>query len=102
MGNVGFRTLLTRSLSLAAAEAIWLRAVRVSADGTFEGLDPPEGQLDQKMIAVGKVVLLAELFGLLVAFIGESLTLRLLGDIWPELSFNDLDFGAGVTNEKTK
>jgi len=33
MGNVGFRSLLSRALALANAEVAWLRAVHVKADG---------------------------------------------------------------------
>ena len=43
----------------------------------------------------GGVVLLAQLLGLLVAFIGESLTLRLVREVWPQLPLDDLDFGKG-------
>jgi hypothetical protein len=39
---------------------------------------------------------------LLVAFIGPNLTLLLVGDIWPQISLNDLDFGNGGKNEKPK
>jgi hypothetical protein len=39
MGSVGFRALLSRALVLANAEIPWLRAVRVKADGSLEGLD---------------------------------------------------------------
>jgi len=43
----------------------------------------------------GRVVLLAQLLGLLVAFIGEDLTLRLVREVWPKLSINDVNFGKG-------
>jgi hypothetical protein len=43
----------------------------------------------------GRVVLLAQLLGLLVAFIGERLTLSLVREIWPRIPLNDLDFGNG-------
>jgi hypothetical protein len=38
---------------------------------------------------------LAQLLGLLVAFIGPSLTMRLVGEIWPQISLNKVDFGHG-------
>jgi hypothetical protein len=50
----------------------------------------------------GGVVLLAQLLGLLVAFIGENLTLRLVREVWPKVPLDDLDFGKGEKNEKTK
>jgi hypothetical protein len=100
MGNGGFRALLSRALVLATAEVSWLRAVHVQADGALEGLEAPRAQLDPAEFLEGKVVLLAQLLGLLVAFIGTSLTLRLVGEIWPQCSFSDLDFGTGGDNEK--
>jgi hypothetical protein len=85
MGNVGFRALLSRALALANAEVPWLRAVRVKADGSFEGLDEFGAQVDPDEVFEGRVVLLAHLLGLLVAFIGEDLTLRLVREVWPKL-----------------
>ena len=93
MGNLGFRALLSRALALANAEVPWLRAVDVDADGSLEGVDELGAQVDPDGIFDGCVVLLAQLLGLLVAFIGESLTLQLVREVWPKLSLNDLDFG---------
>ena len=73
MGNGGFRALLSRALALATAEVPWLRAVHVKADGTLEGLEELHAQLDSAEFFEGRVVLLAQLLGLLVAFIGEIL-----------------------------
>ena len=95
MGNGGFRALLSRSLALAHTDAPWLRAVQVKADGSLEGWDEPVAQVDPDEIFEGCVVLLAHLLGLLVAFIGENLTLHLVREVWPKLSLNDLDFGKG-------
>ena len=102
LGNAGFHALLMRALALASAEAPWLRAVHVNAEGSLEGWDELErgAQGDPQQIAEGRIVLLAQLLGLLVAFIGESLTLRLVHEEWPKLplaanelfSANDLDF----------
>jgi hypothetical protein len=102
MGNAGFRALVSRSLTLAGAEVPWLRAVNVTSDGSLEGLDKLGDRLDPVEIAEGKVVLLAQLIGLLMAFIGEKLTVRLLREVWPKLSVDDLASGNGITNEKTK
>ena len=102
MGKVGFRALLSRALVLTNAEVPWLRALHVNADGSLEGLDELDAQVDPKEIFEGRVVLLAQLLGLLVAFIGENLTLRLVREVWPKLSFNDVDFGKGYKNEKEK
>ena len=95
LGNVGFRALLSRALALANTDIPWLRAVHVKADGSFEGLDELEAQVDPEEIFEGCVVLLAQLLGLLAAFIGENLTLHLVREVWPKLSLKDLDFGKG-------
>jgi hypothetical protein len=102
MGKAGFRALLSRALALADAEVPWLRAVHIKADGSFDGLDELGAQVDPDEIFKGRVVLLAQLLGLLVAFIGEDLTLRLVREVWPKLSLNNLDFGKGYKNEKAK
>jgi hypothetical protein len=102
MGNVGFRALLSRALVLANAEAPWLYAVHVKADGSFGGLDELGAQVGPEKIAEGSVVLLAQSLGLLVAFIGGSLTLRLVREMWPKIPLNVLDFGNGDKNENPK
>ena len=101
MGHGGFRALLSRALVLATAEVSWLRAVHVEADGALQGLEAPHAQLDPAEFLEGKVVLLAQLLGLLVSFIGASLTLRLVSQVWPQLSLSDRDFGTGGDDEKT-
>jgi hypothetical protein len=56
-------------------------------------LDKLGAQVDPEEIFEGCVVLLAQLLGLLAAFIGENLTLHLVREVWPKLSLKDLDFG---------
>lgn len=93
MGSAGFHALLSRALALASAQVPWLRVVHVRADGSFEGLHPFGLQRDADQIVEGGVIVLAQLLGLLVAFIGEDLTLRLVREVWPKLSLNSLDAG---------
>jgi hypothetical protein len=95
MGNGGFRALLARALALAGAEVSWLRAIQVSTDGTLEGMERAHVRLKPAEFREGRVVLLAQLLGLLVAFIGPGLTSRLIGEIWPQLAAANLDFGSG-------
>jgi hypothetical protein len=102
MGNGGFRALLGRALTLAAAEIPWLRGVQVKADGTLSGLEEIPAQLDPAEFLEGRVVLLAQLLGLLVAFIGKNLLLRLIYEVWPKVSLNDLDLETRDKNEKAK
>jgi hypothetical protein len=95
MGTGGFRALLARALKLASAEVSWLREVEVNVDGVLEGLEPLHARLKPAEFREGRVVLLAQLLGLLVAFIGPGLTSRLVGEIWPQLAADNLDFGNG-------
>jgi hypothetical protein len=95
MGNAGFRGLLSRSLALAGEDVRWLRAVHVKSDGTLTELAELQAQLPPAQFAEGRTVLLAQLLGLLVAFIGEALTVRLVHEAWPDLSHSDLNFGKG-------
>jgi len=101
-GNIGFRALLSRALVLAGEEVAWLRAVHVKSDGSLEGLEEVHAQLSPEVLFEGKVFLLAQLLGLLVAFIGENLTLRLVREVWPQAPLDDLNLSTGNKNEKTK
>ena len=98
MGNTGFRALLSHALALAEANVPSLRAMQIKADGSLAALDKPEVQADPEERAKGSVVLVAQLLDLLVAFIGETLMLRIVCDVWPKLSLNDFDFGKGDNN----
>jgi len=102
MGSAGFRGLLVRALARASEEVRWLRAVHVRSDGSLTGLQELQAQLAPKLFFEGRTALLAQLLGLLVAFIGEDLTLRLVGGVWPGLSLSDLDFGKGDKSEKAR
>lgn len=102
VGIAGYRALLSRALALAGAEVPWLRELHVKADGSFEGLEELHAKLAPEEFIKGRSVLLAHLLGLLVAFIGENLTLRLVREIWPKVPLDDLDFGGEGKNEKTK
>ena len=83
-GVAGFRSLLSRALTLARAEAPSLSAVQVAADGSLKGLDELEPQIGKEQARDGGAVLISQLIGLLLTFIGEGLTLRLVQDVWPE------------------
>jgi hypothetical protein len=80
-GTTGFHALLGRALTLAKAQDARLGAVRVQPDGSLEGLSEPRHNED----GLAGRALIAELLGLLDAFIGEDLTLRLVADVWPDL-----------------
>jgi hypothetical protein len=92
VGVSGYRSLLTRALAMAKAEVPSLGQVRILPDGSLGGLEGVD--LDQDS-AAGAVVV-AQLLGLLVTFIGETLTLRLVMDAWPDATEGESDrFGEG-------
>lgn len=91
MGKMGTRALFSRSLSLSRLELPYLLSVTVSDEGLLAGFDTAEASLSFQEIFEYRIVLVAHLIGLLVAFIGSNLTLRLLRERWPELTFKDLE-----------
>jgi hypothetical protein len=92
MGRIGFMALLSRALALASAEVRWLKMVQITADGVLQWAEPLARQPGPDALLEGPVVLLTHLFQLLVAFIGEKLTLQLVHESWPTLPANDLNF----------
>jgi hypothetical protein len=97
VGVAGFETLLARALALARAEVTWLGPVRVQAGATLTGFREAAQQQTADTVAEGCVTVVVQLLGLLVTFIGEALTLRLVQDIWPEARIDDIDSGAEET-----
>ena len=94
MGETGFRMVLSRAVVRAQAEVPSLSIVQVQADGSLSGLDKLDkadgNGLPQPDLANGSVVVVAELLGLLVAFIGEAVTLQIVAEVWPKLSTQPL------------
>jgi hypothetical protein len=87
-GVAGFRSLLSRALALARAEAPGLSAVQIAADGSLQGLDELEPQMDADQAREAGVILVAQLIGLLLFFMGEGATLRLvISEVLPHLKF---------------
>lgn len=95
MGRNGFQALLSRALAVASAEVPGLGAVKVKEDGTLEGWARPEPLAEATSFEESSVLLVAQLLGLLVAFIGDNLTLRLVRDVWSALPLEDLKLTAG-------
>lgn len=83
-GAAGFRSLLARALTLAKKESPLLGTWEVMPDGSLQGLN---GEATQS-----GTVLIAQLIGLMITFIGESLTLRLLHDVWLDLPDSEVKF----------
>src|SRR5687767_10003501 len=94
-GVNGFRSLLARSLTLAKAEDPSLEDARVRDDGSLEGFQGIKLSPETDGVAHAGLILVAHLLQLLVTFIGESLTLGLLREKWPEASIDRANLGSG-------
>jgi len=100
LGVAGFRALLLRAFALAGTEVPSLLGVHLRPDGSLEDEDEVSAKLKPKELAEGGIVVVAQLLGLLAAFIGEGLMLRFLCEIWPQLSLGEMEFDEGNTNEE--
>ena len=86
-GVAGFRSLLSRALTLGKAEAPSLNAVQVAVDGSLQGLDGLRPQVDVDAREAG-IILITQLLGLLVRVVGEAMTLQLVtSEILPDFKF---------------
>lgn len=74
-GVDGYRALLSRALTLARAEVPSLNSVQVTADGSLRGLDKDQGHAGE--------ILVSEVLGLFLTFLGAALTLQLVQDVFP-------------------
>lgn len=81
MGAEAFQSLATRALVLARSESPRLRVVQVTANGGLRGLSEIGSQTDPDEDGEAGIVLIAQLLGLFLTFLGEATTLRLMEDI---------------------
>lgn len=92
-GAAGFRSLLSRAVALAKSEVDSLNPVQVREDGSLEGFagdSPGAGPGGD-----GGAAIVAHLLGLMVTFIGESLTRQLVRDAWPDAATDETNGRAG-------
>ncbi|PZR99203.1 MAG: hypothetical protein DLM70_15780 [Chloroflexi bacterium] len=85
--RTGCQALVARALHLTRFEFPFLAGVRATTnrDVPLEGLQESLGDVEPAHAHEGLVLLLANLIALLVTFIGEGVTLRLLADVWPDM-----------------
>jgi hypothetical protein len=83
VGADGFQALASRALALAKSESPRLSAVQVTANGGLRGLGEVESQTGTDADEDGEVgiILIAQLLGLFLTFLGEATTLRLIEDL---------------------
>jgi hypothetical protein len=87
-GVAGFRSLLSRALTLARAEAPCLSTVQVTADGSLQGLGELRPRVDADQAREAGIILITQLLGLLVRVVGEAMTLQLVtSEILPDSKF---------------
>ena len=87
VGPDGFTALLRRALALAKADVPSLQNVNVTADGRLKTMT--EFAADAGKDIEAATVITEHLLGLLVTFVGESLTIRLMRNAWPETSLEE-------------
>lgn len=88
-GVHGFRSLLSRALTLAKAQVPSLNMVQVRDDGSLEGFEAIKDSQEAEAAKQAGIILVAHLLELLVTFIGAPLTLRLIRDKWPDASLDE-------------
>jgi hypothetical protein len=88
-GSSGYSMLISRAIALATQKDPSLQPLAVGSDGSLTGVDEVKRGLNGSHVAHhGGAIVLAELLGLLVSFIGESLTLTLVREAWPSASMD--------------
>jgi hypothetical protein len=81
VGVGGFNALASRALALAKSESPWFKAVEITANGDLHGLGEVESLAGADAEDEIGVILIAQLLGLFLTFLGEATTLRLLEDL---------------------
>jgi hypothetical protein len=81
VGVDGFQALASRALTLARSQSPQLSTVQVTANGALRGLSEVESQADADEDGEAGIILIAQLLGLFLTFLGEATTLRLIEDL---------------------
>jgi hypothetical protein len=83
----GSQAILSRALHLARAEFAFFEGVHAgtSPEACLVGLSEHARDLEADDAGKGLVAVLGHLLDLLVGFIGEDLTFRLVREVWPDL-----------------
>jgi hypothetical protein len=81
VGIDGFQVLASRALALAKSESPRLSTVQIAANGSLRGLGEVESETGTDENGEAGVILIAQLLGLFLTFLGEATTLRLIEDL---------------------
>jgi hypothetical protein len=84
---VGAEALLKRAVHLCRTRFPFLESVEApgTTDSVIDRLRSSAATVESGQATEGFVIVLATLVTLLESFIGQDLTFRLLGDVWPQL-----------------
>ena len=81
VGVGGFHALASRALALAKSESPRLNAVKVAENGGLIGLGEFESATETDEDREVGIILIAQMLGLFLTFLGEATTLRLIEDL---------------------
>ena len=81
VGSDGFQALASRALALAKSESPRLSNVQVTPNGGLRGLGEVESEMNADEDGEAGIILIAQLLGLFLTFLGEATTLRLIEDL---------------------
>lgn len=88
VGLAGYRSILDRARALAEEETPWLATVvEIKDDGALARFG--DGEPNPDAVARGARFILVQLLALLELFIGSTLTLRVVRDVWPDAPLDD-------------
>ena len=90
----GYRALLVRAVQLAAVDFPFLKGAsrRSQSDACLGDIAPSDG-VSNGALRDALTAVLAGVISLSITFIGESLTLRAVRDVWPDAPTIRADFG---------
>jgi len=81
VGIDAFQALASRALALAKSESPRLSAVQVTGNGGLRGLGEVESEMNADEAGEAGIILIAQLLGQFLTFLGEATTLRLIEDL---------------------
>jgi hypothetical protein len=81
VGIDGFQALASRALALAKSESPRLSTVQVTENGGLRGLGEVESEMNADEAGEAGIILIAQLLGQFLTFLGEATTLRLIEDL---------------------
>jgi len=81
VGADGFQAVASRALALAKSQTPRLNSVQVTANGDLRGFGEVESQANANEDGEAGIILIAQLLGLFLTFLGEATTLRLIEDL---------------------